>query len=76
MMGALTSESTVSAAEDAYRRAYTALTVSLSSGLTPPPWYTVAVGRHVFRVEVVKTEPLPHVEQYDLGACYVAATRA
>ena len=76
MMGALTSEATLRDSEEAVRRAFTALSVGLSSGQEPPEAYTVSVGRHVFRVEVVKTEPLPHVEQYDLGACYVAATRA
>lgn len=64
---------TIAAAEEARWCAFTALSVSLSSGQEPPAYYTVAVGRDVFRIEVLRTSPNPHATEYTLGLAYLAA---
>lgn len=60
-------------AEVAIQRAYTALSVSLSSGQEPPAYYTVAVGRDVFKIEVLRTSPNPHATEYTLGPARLAS---
>lgn len=71
-MGALTSEATLRDSEEAVRRAFTALSVGLSSGQEPPEAYTVPLGRRVYRIEVERHIPAPGVAEYRLGAVSIA----
>lgn len=75
-MGALTSEATLRDSEEAVRRAFTALSVGLSSGQEPPEAYTVPLGRWVYRVEVEQHIPTPGVTEYSLGAVSLASVSA
>lgn len=72
-MGAPTSEAALRDSEEAARRAFIALSVSLSSGQEPPEAYTVPLGRWVYRVEVEQHIPMPGVTEYRLGAVSLAS---